>query len=300
MVRRGACLVLAAAVTLTVAAPAGAQVLTPNLVQNPGAGVGGDGAGGVVSTIPSWTRSAVSGSNRSTVVYYGAPGFLTTDDAQKLNGGTAFFAGGPAPLAPGDDDNGPAFSEAIIGQDLEIPPEVAILLQSGGAQVTVAACLGGYAEQNDHVDMVLYQGTVDYSGDRLPGQIDVSGPRAADRGNVTKLMPRTATADLRSDTTNLGIKLIFIRASGADTYNDGYADNISVRISTKGSTRPRPRARHRRRTRRAIRRRRLRGARAPAQARARRTRPPIRAAPTPRCRSSGSARSSSSTARSRS
>jgi hypothetical protein len=38
----------------------------------------------------------------------------------------------------------------------------------------------------------------------------------------------------------LGIRLDFIRTSGAATYNDGYADNVSVRISTAGSVPPAP------------------------------------------------------------
>jgi hypothetical protein len=230
--------VIAAAAALAIASPAGAEVLTPNLLQNPGAETrSGSGAGQVVTTIPYWTRGPVFGSNRSTIVDYGAPGFPTVAQAASLDGGGRFFAGGPS---AGSDDNSSAFSEALIGQDIEIPPNLMALVRSEGAQATISACLGGYANQNDRVDMAFFTFGVDYGIDRAIGSESIVGPGAADRANKTGLLPVTFTVGLRPDSTTLGIRLDFIRASGADTFNDGYADNISVRISTVGTTPPAP------------------------------------------------------------
>jgi hypothetical protein len=230
-------LTLVVAAGLATAAPAGADVLTPNLVQNPGAEKGGSGLGGVVTTIPSWSRGPEFGSSRSTVVDYGTAGFPTRAQAAALDGGSQFFAGGPF---YGPDDNSVDYSEAVIGQDIAIPADVMNLVQSGGAQVTFSACLGGYADQDDYVEMKLYQTAVSFSYDRQPGEATITGPRAAGRGGTTALLPVSNTYNLPPTVTMMGIRLDFVRTSGAATYNDGYADNVSVRISTAGSVPPAP------------------------------------------------------------
>jgi hypothetical protein len=48
------------------------------------------------------------------------------------------------------------YSGAVLGQDIDIPAAVKDLVRSGDAQVTISACLGGYANQNDRVDALLY------------------------------------------------------------------------------------------------------------------------------------------------
>ena len=230
--------VIAATAGLATASPAGADVPTPNLVQNPGAETrSGSGSGEVVTTIPYWTRGPQYGSNRSTIVNYGAPGFPTVAQAAALDGGGRFFAGGPSARF---DDDSYSFAVAMIGQDVEIPADLLGLVQSGGAQATISACLGGYASQDDYVRMTFFSYGVDYGIDRVPGQQTLVGPRSFDRGGKTGLLPVSTTVALRTDSTTLGVRLDFIRLSGKDTFNDGYADNISLRISTAGSTPPAP------------------------------------------------------------
>jgi hypothetical protein len=112
-------LAIALAACLVAAGSAGAEMrtLTPNLVVNPGAELGSSGQGGVVTSIPGWTREDLIGSKLSTVVDYGAPGFPTLAQGAALGGGSHFFAGGPA---DGHDDDTPAFSGAVLGQDIDI------------------------------------------------------------------------------------------------------------------------------------------------------------------------------------
>jgi hypothetical protein len=208
-------------------------VRTPNLVANPGAELGGSGQGGVVTSIPGWRREAALGSKMSTVVEYGAPGFPTLAQSAALGGGSHFFAGGPA---DGHDDNTPAFSHALITQDLNIPADAMARVKAGGGEVTVSACLGGYANQDDHVEVLLYA----YTTDGMVPVATINGPQAADRHNTTGLLPRSTTAEVPLMTTSLAIGLDFVRVSGEGTYNDGYADNVSVRIGIAGSPTPPP------------------------------------------------------------
>src|SRR3954467_13688900 len=79
------------AAALLVAAPAAAAVPAGNLVVNPGAeAAAGAGDSSTQLPLPGW---AVESS--FTAVKYGAPDFLTSEDATRLRGGTNFFAGGP-------------------------------------------------------------------------------------------------------------------------------------------------------------------------------------------------------------
>jgi hypothetical protein len=229
-------LAAACAAGLVAAGSAGAEVLTPNLVENPGAELGSSLQGAVVATIPSWERQRASSSKMSTVVDYGAPGFPTLAVGAAIGGGSHFFAGGPA---DGHDDNTPAFSQALLTQDLDIPADAMNRVKAGGAEATISACLGGYANQDDRVDVLLFA----YTTDAATGMVAVGtikGPRAGDRYNTTGLLPRSTTARLPLTTTSLAVALDFDRASGQSTYNDGYADNVSVRISTTDTTPPEP------------------------------------------------------------
>jgi hypothetical protein len=229
-------LAAAFAAGLVAAGSAGAEVLTPNLVQNPGAELGSSLRGGVVPLIPYWERQEAISSKLSTVVEYGAPGFPTIAQGAAIGGGSHFFAGGPA---DGHDDNTPAFSQALLTQDLGVPADAMKRIKAGGAEATISACLGGYGNQDDRADVVLYAYTSD-AATGLVGVATLKGPRAGDRQNRTGLLPRSTTARLPLTTTSLAVGLLFDRASGQGTYNDGYADNVSVRISTSGSTPPEP------------------------------------------------------------
>jgi hypothetical protein len=226
---------LVATFTLAGSAAAGADMLTPNLVQNPGGEAGVAALGGIVPTIPSWLRNPLFGAQNTTVVSYGVPGFLTAAQGAGYDAGNQFFAGGPAFAG---DDNSVAHAESELGQEITIPAEVVNLVKSGGAQVTFGACLGGYADQNDHVNLNFFTNGLGLADVIYADQTTIVGPGAQARGNVTSLMPVSRTMMLPPTSTKLGVRLDFLRNSGADTYNDGYADNVSVIIGTAGTTPP--------------------------------------------------------------
>jgi hypothetical protein len=103
----------------------------------------------------------------------------------------------------------------------------------------VGGCLGGYADQDDYVSIDGIPRL--YEEDRLPGgELDIGGPRAAERGNQTDMLPRSGTMTLPEGVTVFTVGLHFHRTSGKDTYNDGYADKIFAKLSTAGSEPPKP------------------------------------------------------------
>src|SRR6185436_14368759 len=86
------------------------------------------------------------------------------------------------------------------------------------------------------VEVVLWQ----MAGGAIRDELVLSGPDAAARGGLTGLLARSSTVDVRPDATSMVVRARFMRASGANTYNDAYADNISLRISEVGATPPEP------------------------------------------------------------
>jgi hypothetical protein len=109
-------------------------------------------------------------------------------------------------------------------------------IRTGAVQITVSGCLGGSADQNDYVSIDGIPRL--YGEDRLPNEPVVNGPNASERDNKTDLLPRSTTAPVFPGATLYTIGLHFHRTSGKDTYNDGYVDKISARLSMAGSTPP--------------------------------------------------------------
>jgi hypothetical protein len=228
-------LALAAAAVLAVAAPASALAPLPtgNLVRN------GDEANVVspdgylvASPLQTWAR--VPSNSSVTRVLYGVPGFPTTAQAAEMGAGKMFFAGGPSTAA----DTGPAFSDPLIWHPVIIPAEAQPYIAAGEVQITLSACLGGYANQDDYVS--IDGGAHGFGEDRLPSDVSMSGPRAAERDFQTKLLPVSRTAPLPPGASAYTIVVHFHRASGQGTYNDAYADKIEARLSELGSTPPAP------------------------------------------------------------
>ena len=216
------------------AVPAGAVIPTGNLLadQNPGAELGraaSDEFG--VFTPPGWTTSVAS--TRATTVRYGAPAFPTVAQSTAIGGGSNFFAGGPT--GPGDNPTAKLDLPRIA-----LPASVIGDVDAGSVQATTSACLGGYADQDDYprVD-VIYRNA---GGSQLT-QSQINGPFSPERGAETKLLPTaSAPLPLPAGTRTFSTTLSFYRRSGEGTYNDAYADNISVRLSPAGGPNPAPTA----------------------------------------------------------
>jgi hypothetical protein len=190
------------------AALAAAALAVPqgNLLVNPGAEAGsGSPDSATLFAPPNWV---VTG--EFTAVQYGAPAFLTVADGTALNGGVNFFAGGNAQQSEG------AQSVDVSGAAAEI--------DAGALRVTLSALLGGYSSQEDHA--TVSASFVSGSSQPLGSPVELQTVTAADRNSVTTLLPRTATGTAPVGTRGIVVTIAATRSSGS--YNDGYADNVSL------------------------------------------------------------------------
>jgi hypothetical protein len=218
MVSRNSTIVIGLTLALSLGAgPANAELPQGNLLQNPGAETFQDwqAAGGLVDAVD-----------------YGSPGgFPSLAEGAFIGGGKRFFAGGRPDTGRGDP------STAALTQDYDIPESAAQDVDSGNALATIGGCLGGYAGQDDST-WLGFDFYFEPDGDRTgPGE-SVAGPTAAERGNLTRFLPRQVGEVVRRGTRQIVVRLEFVRKSGRDTYNDGYADNLVLRLTPVDSPPP--------------------------------------------------------------
>jgi hypothetical protein len=108
-------------------------------------------------------------------------------------------------------------------------------VKAGGVQITVSACLGGYADQSDFVN--VFAGPGDYAA-ATGGELVLNGPGADERHHETKLLPRSKTLKLPPTATIYTVIVHFYRESGKGTYSDGYADKIEAHLRSVSSDPP--------------------------------------------------------------
>jgi hypothetical protein len=218
---------LALALALVFAGAARATIPPGNLLANPGAEDGTATPDGYdIYRPPGWEMSQKA---TITSVAYGAPGFFTAEQGAAFGGGRSFFAGGPP-------NNGNS-SEFVMFQEITLPAEVRGDVAAGTVQATVGGCLGGYANQNDLVEVsAAYSGTG--LGEEFLFSPNFKGPDAAARNNQTDLLPRAITAQLPKTAETIRVRFDFQAKSGS--YNDAYADNLMLVLSTAGTPPPAP------------------------------------------------------------
>ncbi|HXD58648.1 MAG TPA: hypothetical protein VN606_12050 [Thermoleophilaceae bacterium] len=220
--------VLALTLALGLPASAGADLPSGNLLRNSGAEDGQAASdSGSFFTPPSWT--AVGPAPSPTAVRYGiAGGFPSAAQGAALGGGANFFAGGP-PVA------GNVEQHWILRQTISIGDDALGDIAGGDTVATMAGCLGGYGDQDDHVLMTVY-----FVGatNQVLDQRTLSGPIARDRGNRTGLLPEAARNGVPPDTRSIRFDVDFVRNSGLDTYNDAYADNLGLTLTPAASPTP--------------------------------------------------------------
>jgi hypothetical protein len=199
---------LVALLAALLAAPvAHAAVPAGNLVKNPGADGGpGDPDSSGTNRPPFW---GVNGS--LSAVQYGAPDFLTQADGQALGGLPNFFAGGNDAVSTGSQ-----FID-VSGAAAEI--------DAGNLVETLSADIGGFASQDDSATITAT--ALNGAGGPL-GAIKIGPVTAADRGSVTKLLPRSASGALPAGTRQIEVLMEMDRVAGS--YNDGYVDNVSLTL----------------------------------------------------------------------
>ena len=209
-------LVLLAVVTpLALAAPASAALPAGNVVQN-GDAEGGPGANNATETQapPGWQTLP----NFTAVVYGASGGFPDAAIGASIGGGRNFFAGGP----PSD------FGDSTVAvQEIDLTsylPE----LDGSGVQATLSADLGGFASQGDSasVSAVL----TNAEGNTGTGVLSLPAVTAEERGNVTGFVHRTDCVTLQPGSRRGYVQIVAQRIE--PSYNDGYADNVSLTFST--------------------------------------------------------------------
>lgn len=202
-------LCLTAAALASAVAALAAPDAPKNLIVNGNAEQGAASPNGydVVADIPGWTRKG-----GFTVVAYGAADFPGVQTASALAGGAKFFAGGPGNAGSG------------VTQDIDVNSKKS-LIDSGKAKATLSGYLGGYGGQNDSLTAVATY--LSQTGKRL-GSIRIGPVSAAARKLGTGLIKKTATGAVPSNTRTIRVALGANRTSGS--YNDGYADNLSLTI----------------------------------------------------------------------
>jgi hypothetical protein len=205
-----ACVPVAAAALLVAVGGAAAPDAAKNLIVN-GTAEQGEAANGydIVAEIPGWIRKG-----GFTVVRYGAgSGFPEPSVAAALRGGSNFFAGGPAN------------ANSAISQDVSVISKKS-LIDSGKAKATLSGYIGGFSGQND--SLIATALFLSESGAKL-GSARIGPVGAAARQTVTGMLKRTATKPVPRKTRTIRVVLAASRNDGS--YNDGYADNLSLTIS---------------------------------------------------------------------
>ena len=202
--------------TLMVAPAIGAQsawaATSKNLIKNPSAEAAPGGSGAVVA-VPSWTMT--TGATFTAVKYGVGGGFPDATSPGAHNRGLNFFAGGPSD----------ASSTIVAVQTIPLK-KYATAIAGGGVTFALSAYLGGFASQNDQASI-----EVDFR-DKHALTIDSAtiGPvTAADRASVTGLLQRLANGSVPVGSKTIFVQMILVRTEGS--YNDAYADNLSLTLS---------------------------------------------------------------------
>jgi len=199
-----------AVVALAMSLTAGAQSTAKNLIVNGNAEQGASSPNGydVVPEIPGWTRRG-----GFTVVEYGAADFPGTQTGTAVHGGAKFFAGGPGNAG------------SAVSQTVSVASQKQ-LIDSGKARATLSGYLGGYGGQDD--SLIATAVFLGQSGARMGTVLKLGPVGAAARKLQTGMIPKTVTGPIPKGTRSVRVTLSANRTSGS--YNDGYADNLSLTI----------------------------------------------------------------------
>jgi hypothetical protein len=197
----------ALALALLGTATASAAVMSSNLVTNGGGEVGQAASDSTQVFAPTGWKTT----GQFTAVLYGASGgFPGATVSTAINGGNAFFSGGTAGLS-------------TATQTCSAPSSWSIWVKRGKVKAVLSADLGGYSSQGDQATVTAT--FLDKSGHKVKS-FKVGPVTAADRSSQTTLLLRTATRSIPTATRR--IKVVITSTGVNGTYDDGYADNVSL------------------------------------------------------------------------
>jgi hypothetical protein len=199
----------AVAALLASTMPGSATPLGSNILTNGNAEAGvGSASGNDIEAIPGWTTTS-----NFTVVQYGAPAFPDPTISTAIGGGINFFAGGPST----------ALSTAA--QTINIG-DLASTIDAGSLSANLSAYLGGFDGQDDNITLTA---TFLNGASSVLGAVTIGPVTETDRAGVTTLLPRSGSAAIPVNTRSISIELVATRLQGS--YDDGYADNLSLVLS---------------------------------------------------------------------
>ncbi len=188
--------------------------ISENLIVNgdaeagPASTTGGD----YVTDLPGWPNPP-AGYKRFTVVAYGTSGGFPSKTEAPPNSGNNFFAGGPAS----------GFNASI--QTITLPSDWFVAIDAGTATFDLAGYFGSFGSQGDNGKLVA-----DF---RDAGNFTiltrVLGPvNAVDRSGKTGFVRRATSEAMPKLARTIRISLEMNRTTDGGSYNDGYADNLSL------------------------------------------------------------------------
>ena len=206
---------VAAMVSLAVFATPAQAVLPPGNVIANGDAEAGPGATNETDhpDVPGWATIP-----NFTAVVYGTGAFPTVAQAPSIGGGSNFFAGGP--------DNG--FGD-ISGATQQIDLSgAAAEIDAGNVNAILSADIGGFAAQDDQTSVSAVFS--DAIGQSFNGAIALDPVTAEQRGGQTGFRERVGCTSIAPGARSAFVQVIAQRTSGS--YNDGYADNLALRLTT--------------------------------------------------------------------
>jgi PEP-CTERM motif len=166
----------------------------------------GSNDGGIIGTVTGFTRTG----DFTEVAYSAGGGFPLSTDPGPASRGLNFFSGGPnATLSTGT-------------QSIDVSAG-AVAIDGGGTSFDLSAFLGGFLTQPD--DAVLSISFLGAASASL-GSASIGPVTNADRSSLTGLLFQETTGFVPVGTRSIGVTLSLTRFEG--TYNDGYADNLSL------------------------------------------------------------------------
>ena len=156
------------------------------------------------ASLPGWSDPGYL-----TTVRYDSPGgYPASTDPGPASRGENFFAGGWV-----SEDTWATWSMDVSNLSAGI---------DAGASWSLSAWLGGYADQNDAATLTA---SFRDDADAELATATIGPVTAADRGNATGMLERTATGAVPAGTRSITVTLA---GDWSEGFNDGYADNLSL------------------------------------------------------------------------
>lgn len=183
-----------------------------NSILNPsGESFTGDANGTNIILPNNWTANF-----SPTVAPYSSGNATSASHPKPADSGNVYFAGGPG------QESSDFFQEidlTSVGTDID----------AGSVDFTLSAFLGGLGNQNDNATLFVNFRDIDHF---FVDQRSVGPVSASDRSNANGLLNRSVTDEVPFGARFAQVQIHFERV--VPTYNDGYADNVSLVFNGPG------------------------------------------------------------------